>query len=951
MLSSIRAYAALSFTALCLAACSNSSSDRHAETKIPVFDPAVNTWPHEGSDVPRDMDVTYGVLSNGMRYAVQANSRPEQEASVRMTIRAGAKHEPDGVLGAAHFLEHMAFNGTEDVPEGEMVKSLERMGLAFGADTNASTTFSRTDYRLSLPEVDDETVDYAFFLMRQVADKMLIEPEAVDRERGIVKAEQARRQSPRQDEADAYQAFSQPGSLYSQRPVAGTAETLDAITAEDLRTFYESYYRPERTLLVFVGDIDVATIEAKIETVFGDWAVETPDTAEPDMGFVPTEGLLAKVYDDDELTTSITLYRAEDPTAQGDSLSNRRKAFIRSLANNIVRMRFNKKMMEADRPVLGASLSYGTGQYVNAASLSASVKGDDWETAIAVLDTEIRTALEYGFQQAELDEFIANARRGLTDAANYAAKRPSANVLSAINGTFSGGRVLTTPAYNLENFEKVIPTITLKDLEDDFAKMWNKPADRLWLSGPNVDEVTSEELIAAYEEARTVKVTPPATRRKLEFAYQDFGTPGKVISRNHVEDLDIWQLKFDNNVRLNLKQTDFEDKWIRVYVTIGEGWNAFPKKTPGLSALASSLAQGGYEEHQISEFSEIFAGKNIGLNFRVGTERLSFSGSTNADDFADQLKAWTGLVTAPGYRPEWREKFVEGIEASFHTIDSTPGGVISRDLSRIWHNGDKRYGTLSKEEYLDLKLEDVRKVLQPLLAKGAIEIGVVGDFDDYEVIKAVSETFGALKKRNDKFKKYPKAFKSTFPAADHVTLTHTGEANQGAFYMAWPIDETWTIQRKREYTLLSRIMTNRMTDIIREDMALAYSPNAGISLSKLSPGYGYASASIMADPQYFDAFKDAASSIAANLKSGGITQDELDRAVKPVLESLERAERENSAWLGLVTTSQTQPKTLDWRRSRKTAYEGITPAMLDAAAKTLFNPETLHIVEVKAEAK
>jgi len=139
------------------------------------------------------------------------------------------------MLGGAHFLEHMAFNGTQNVPEGEMVKSLERMGMSFGADTNASTSYTRTDYRLNLPEVDDETVDYALFLLRELSDKMLIEEDAVERERGVVKAEETRRRGPQYDASQAFQKFVQPEARVIKRPVAGTPDSLDAMNAAKLR--------------------------------------------------------------------------------------------------------------------------------------------------------------------------------------------------------------------------------------------------------------------------------------------------------------------------------------------------------------------------------------------------------------------------------------------------------------------------------------------------------------------------------------------------------------------------------------------------------------------------------------------------------------------------------------------------------------------------------------------
>ena len=167
--------------------------------------------------------------------------------------------------------------------------------------------------------------------------------------------------------------------------------------------------------------------------------------------------------------------------------------------------------------------------------------------------------------------------------------------------------------------------------------------------------------------------------------------------------------------------------------------------------------------------------------------------------------------------------------------------------------------------------------------------------------------------------------------------------------MAWPMNEPWALQRTREHAVIRSIFQNRMTDIIREDLGLAYAPNAGLVNSRLSPGYGYASASMMADPQYFKAFEKAAKDIAADLRKGTITQDELDRALTPLLESLESSEKENGAWLGLVTRSQTERYKLEWRRSRKAVFEAMNIEALNQAVKTLFDPKGLHVVTIKSD--
>ncbi len=931
---------------LTFSACTNQDADNAPR----LFDPLVDIWPHDISDIPPDPDVIYGRLGNGMRYALQINSRPEGEASLRFRVAAGSRHESEDTLGLAHYLEHMAFNGSENVPEGEMVKSLERLGLSFGADTNASTTFSRTEYTLNLPDTGNETMDYALFLMRETADKLLIAEDAVDRERGVVKAEEARGNTPGRKASRAYRGFFYPDMLSTQRPVIGLPETLDTISAAQLRAFYDQYYRPERTMLVITGDFDAAALEQKIKDVFSDWYNATSPPVEPDNGIAPHRDMDARVYDDDELTTQLVMQNARPSTYMGDTKDARRTSFIQGYANAIVNQRIRKKLLASGAQVRGASVSYSIGKTGDQISASASAKGDDWKAMIDILDGEIRAALTYGFQQAEYDELLANSRRSLTDSVNYAAKRRSGSLASGIMGSFASHRVRITPQQSLSFFEANAASATIDDLNAAFKNMWDNFTPVFWLQGPDVDTISKEDILAAYDNARARPAAQPENRQKLTFAYQDFGTPGTIQSENRIEDFGIDQIVFHNNVRLNLKKTDFEDKWIRIHVTVGEGWNAFPKDNPALIALAGSFSLGGYEAHKVSELSEIFAGKNVGVSMGVGTDRLSFLGSTNPDDVEAQLQAWTALLTAPGYRPEWKEKFNESIQATFHTIDSTPGGVAGRDLGRIWANGDPRFGYLEQSAYEDAKLDDVRGILGPIMQSGAIEIGIVGDFDKAAMIEAVAKTYGALPTRRTLFDPYTGAFDINFPKSARVELTHTGADNQGAIFMAWPTQETWSLDRSRAYGMVRRVFQNRMTDIIREDMGLTYSPSASLNYSQLQGTYGYISASMISDPQYFEAFETAAKQIAADLRSGGITDDELKRVRKPVLESFERTEKENGAWLRLVTRAQTEPETLDRRRSRDKAFEDMTVGDLEAAAKEMFVPETLHVVVIKPEA-
>jgi len=921
------------------------------QTETVFFDPLIHDWPHDISDLPVDPNITYGKLENGLRYALRNNSYPENEASLRFWIKAGSMHETPETIGLAHFLEHMAFNGSENVPEGEMVKSLERLGLAFGADTNASTTYRRTQYQLSLPSTNDETVDYALFLMRETADKLLIAPDAVDRERGVVIAEEARGNTPSRKASRAYRDWAYPDLRRTEFNVIGKPETLGQISAQQLRDFYETYYRPERAVLVLVGDFDIAEMEAKIKITFGDWVGKGDVPPEPDDGTVSSPSTKVFLHGDEELSTSLTMHDVLPPSAEMDSLNTRKKNLIRSLANGAVNQRMSKLTLGRDAETLGGNIFYSKGRISDIRSASASAKKNNWNGMIKMLDRERRKASIHGFQQAEIDALISNYRRSYTDSAKYAAKRRSGSLASGIISSFASGSVITTPEFSLENFERGVKDITLDDITESFEKMWADFNPHIWLQGEEAHLETEDSISNAYERANNTPISKPKDYEILSFAYQDFGSPGKVVWEGHIDDFDITQKRFANNVHLNMKPTDFEDNWINLSISFGEGWTKFPIESSGLTSLASSLSLGGFKDHPAKDLAQIFAGKRVSVGFGIGTQRLRMRGSTNPDDVGEQLKIWTALLTAPGYREEWLTKYRDEIESSFHTLDSTPGGVAARDLSRIWHNGDPRYGMSTKQQYLSYTLDDVRNVFQTEFDTGAIEIGIVGDFDKDVMTDLVAKTFGALPKRNRKFTPNLAALQSTFPKPDRVMLTHTGAANQGAIYMAWPMVQDWTVERRRHYTIIRSILSNRLIEIIREDLGLSYSPSAGLNFGKYSPGYGYLSTSISADPQFFEAFEKAAKTITADMRSGDITEDELNRARKPILENMERGEKENGNWLGLVARSQTVPESLDRRRSRKTAYETMTAADLNTVVADLFDPAGLHIVTILPEDK
>ena len=281
----------------------------------------ISYFPHDNSDLAAEEGIEYGRLSNGLRYAVMSNETPSNTASLLMRFDTGSVNEAENERGLAHFLEHMAFNGSKNIPEDEMVKRLERFGLAFGADTNASTSFDETIYQLEIPEVNDEIIDETLMIMRETASNLTLAPDSIDRERGIILAEKRARNNPAYKAGIHSLEFFLDGSIYPNRIPIGTEEAIESVTPEQFRALDEGYYRPENTFIVLVGDFETDYAIEKIEDFFADWTASGQAKANIDIPVLGSRKLEAEYYVDPEIETSVSisclLYTSPSPRDRG----------------------------------------------------------------------------------------------------------------------------------------------------------------------------------------------------------------------------------------------------------------------------------------------------------------------------------------------------------------------------------------------------------------------------------------------------------------------------------------------------------------------------------------------------------------------------------------------------------------------------------------------------------
>jgi zinc protease len=921
----------------------------------PASPPAeTGVWGFEASDIAPDPAFRFGQLGNGMRYVVRANASPKGTAIVRMEIKAGSLDESEAERGYAHFVEHMAFNGSTNVPEGEMVRLLEREGLAFGADTNASTNFGETQYQLDLPRNDPRLIELALMLMRETASELTISQAAVDRERGVVLAEMRDRNTYSLRNFEDSMQFNHPDALYTRRLPIGTAATLNQATAQSLRAFWAREYVPAHTTLVVIGDFDAAAVEDAIRARFADWRGPAPEP-QPDAGPVDFADRGREDRFIDPALPERTEASRNGPWLGGqDSAARRKENVLREIGYNIVNRRFQTVSRQAPAPFRGAG--FGTGDVFRAGRstrLVVDTADRKWREGLTAAITEYRRAMKYGFTQAEVDEQVAGIRTQLRNGAAAADTRTHEALAQSIWALVRDRIVPSDPRSALDRFEGFAAQITPKSVRAALGRealALEEPLLRF--RGRFEPEGGDEAVRNAWNAAMRAKIKRDEARKANTFAYTRFGSPGTVVSDETDAKLGIRRLRFANGVMLNLKRTDIEKDRIAVKLSLDGGAMLNTREAPFATELVPYLAEGGLGQHSEDELQSILAGRTVENEFTAEDKALVASTTTTPVDLLLQLQVWAAYLTEPGYRPEGIESYRQDINRYFAQATATPGAALSARIGGILSDEDSRFTLQAPEKYRALTYEALVAGMGDRTRNGAIEIGMSGDIDEAAAIAAVAATFAAQPEREAEFRAYPQqpARRFTDDRKQRV-LRHTGPADQALIRLAWPTRDDSDPVAALGLELLERVARISITDTLREALGKAYSPGAASRPSRTWSGYGTFAVTASVALAEVPETRAAIRSTIERLRSAPVSEDQLLRARQPLIEALHNALKTNGGWLSLVDRAQSESDRIERYLAAEARLMALTARDVQAAAQRYLDPAgALEIVVIAAGA-
>ena len=898
-------------------------------------------WAFESSDIPVDPAFRFGRLENGMRYVIRQNATPKGTAIVRMEVAAGSFDESDAERGFAHFVEHMAFNGSTHVPEGEMVRLLERNGLAFGADTNASTGFERTIYMLDLPRNDPALLDVALMLMRETASELTFAREAIERERGVVLAEMRDRNSYQLREFMDDAKFLHPHALYPKRLPIGTAETLNAATADSLKAFWQREYVPAQTTVIVIGDFAPEAVEAEIRAKFASWQ-SSPAEPQPRGGPVDFDDRgRTGIHIDPALPERTTASRHGPWLDEPDSTAQRRENLLRSIGYDIVNRRFLRMSRQPDPPFRGAG--FGTGDIFKAGRttrLVVDTVDGKWRRGLIGAVLEYRKALRYGFTKAEMAEQIANIRAQTRNAAASADTRSHAALANAVFALLHDDAVPSTPQDVLERLEAFIPEITprsvLKAMERE-ALTLEDPLLRL--RGRTAPDQGEAAIRAAWNEALRMPLSHGGQDSLASFAYTDFGKPGTVVTDTRESALGIRSLRFANGVMLNIKSTDIEKDKVLLQVSVDGGDRLKTRDNPLATEMVQLFREGGLGKHSLDDLQTILAGRTVDADIVSTPETFVAQSRTTPRDLEPQLQLYAAYVTDPGYRHEGQVQYWNRVNTYFKQLRATPSAALDSALGGILSDNDPRFTLQTQPAYQRLTFAKLKQDLADRLAHGAIEIGIVGDVDEDQVIALVAQSFGALPAREPGFHSNAEEPARTFTAdRGKRILRHTGPQDQALLHMVWPTRDDSDPIETLALQLLQRVVRIELTEVLREKLGKAYSPGASSAPSPWWPGYGTFSLNASVAVSDVPATRAALVEAIAELRRQPISDDILQRARQPMIEAQDNALKSNLGWMNLVDRAQTEADRIDRFLQTRERLQKLTALDVLAMAERYLDP-------------
>lgn len=883
--------------------------------------------------LPNDERVLTGTLKNGVTWKFRAHDNPPDKMALLVHVRTGSLNEAEAQRGLAHFIEHMCFNGTEHYPPGTLIKYFESIGMEFGADLNAYTSFDETVYMLFLPDTKTDSVDKGLMTLSDYVFRASLIGEEIDKERGVVLAEWRSGQGAQQRVQDEEFRQVYAGTRFGERLPIGLPEVIEKAPHEEFVKYYQTWYRPEHMTVIVVGDTTVDNVKPALEKWFGEHEARVPASAQQKAGFKPFAAERAFVITDPELGgSSVELTAIEPGRPPVTTVEEARVRMIENVGTWILNRRLDERVQKGEATYNRASAWIGD-FFHDGVMLGAQARGEakDWAAMLDEVVVEVVRARTHGFTERELQlarkEILADAQRAVETEPTRNARSIMFQIARAVNDL----EPLLSAKQDLEITEKLLPTIKLEEVnaafkdhfsDKNFAYIVNMP-EKEGNKIPTTDEVLAAARSAMGKKPDALQESAAPTELLAELP-----KPGAIAESSVDEDLKIASVWLANNVRAHHRFMDYKKDTVLVSIMLAGGRIEEKSESLGLTEVVEHALRSQPATSRLTSTNvrDLMTGVNINVSAGAGEDGFFFTISGSPKDLEKGLQLAYALLTDGKIEDSAIAVWKKNDERRRAMLTAMPEFKAFEAMAEEVYGGDPRFKPMLPKERVDaITAADAQAWYDRIRASAPIEVAVVGQIEYDAAMELIRKYVGALPKRErraESLDSLRKVSRSTGPLVRNVTVdTMTPKAMAVTGFIGCHERDVYDL---RALEIASHILSSRLIESIREKMSLVYSLRAGNR-----PSSGYEDAGMFAtmapcDPAKVRQVIEEVQKIYTAFSADGPTEEELVNAKKQIANNLDEELREPSYWLDVLRNLDYHGLKLEDEKAEPTAYEAYT---------------------------
>ncbi|NID11377.1 M16 family metallopeptidase [Fibrivirga algicola] len=856
--------------------------------------------------IPFDKSVKVGKLPNGLTYYIRKNAEPANRAELRLVVRAGSVLENDAQQGLAHFMEHMAFNGTKNFPKNELVNFLQSSGIRFGADLNAYTSFDETVYELPVPTDSARVFERAMQILEDWAHNVSLDTTEINKERGVVLEEWRLGRGAQQRMRDKYFPYILNNSRYANRLPIGKDSIIRTFKPEVLRNFYKTWYRPDLMAVIAVGDFDVAKVETMIRQKFG----RIPKAATPvprPMYLIDShkDTKVVIVTDNEQPNTTIQIIYKR-PELKDRTLGDLRSDITRELFNAMLGNRIQELTQQADPPFLYGASNYGSflGN-LDAFTAYAVAKEGNIQRSIQALLNETSRVKQFGFTATEMARAKTELLRGAEQAYLERNKTRSANYVGQYVGNFTDQEPVVSIDYYYNFVKQNLGSIALPEINglvDQFIRTENRAvvimapeSDKAKL--PGIDQVigyidAAGKDLTAYDDKvldKPLLATPP--------------TPGPVVNTTKIEKIDVTELRLKNGVRVVLKPTTFKNDQILFTGNSLGGTSLYELPDYQTARFASTLVNlGGTGEYSQVQLGKFLAGKALNVSTYVSELGEGVSGGTAPKDLETALQLLNSYFTQPRRDPDVVAGFLSNQKSALanQLATPTPQRVFQDTISVTLGNNNPRRQPLTPADLDRVNLDRAIQIYKERFADASnFTFVFVGNFDVAKIRPLLETYLGSLPTTNGK-----ETFRDLGIRAPQGQLSKTvrrGVDPKASVQLVYTGNFEWTAENATQVDALAEVLEIKLIEQLREAESGVYGVSAsGVYGRYPVPRYTFR-INFGCAPENVDKLIALVNKEIAKLKATGADAADIAKFKAETQREQEVQRKDNSFWLGYLS--------------------------------------------------